>query len=433
MAVSLFQSAIYEAQFGDAELSAIFSDRAEAAQMVRFERALAQVEGELGVIPKASGQAIYDGLSDVEVDLSALSKGVTSSGVAVPALVSELRSNLDPEHGQYLHWGATSQDVVDTAMVLSCAQALDVLELRLRAVIDALAAKATEYQDLVVAGRTRGQIATPITLGLRIAKWAQPLIEIEKSIPDIRARILRVQFGGASGGNTATAPYGPAIGAGLAKALGLAAAQPWHVDRSGLVHLASWLLQISVALSKFAGDLILHMRSEIREVSAGSGGGSSTMPQKSNPVGPETIRTLVSLAKAAHAGIANAANPAEDRDGGQWPIEWALLPQIVIATGASLSHALVLAETLKANEAEIQAVLAANDGVMAEQVSFMLAQHMPRPEAQALVKEAAKTGKSLREALPELCAQDLDWDDLFDPQKSVAPCREIAEAIFAGR
>ena len=157
------------------------------------------------------------------------------------------------------------------------------------------------------------------------------------------------------------------------------------------------------------------------------------MPQKSNPVGPETIRTLASLAKAAHAGIANAADPAEDRDGGQWPIEWALLPQIVIATGASLSHTLVLAETLTANEAEIKAVLAVNDGVMAEQVSFMLAQHMPRPQAQALVKDAAKTGTPLREALPQLCELDLDWDDLFDPQKSVAPCREIAEAIFAAR
>ncbi|MGR3812694.1 MAG: lyase family protein [Cognatishimia activa] len=433
MAVSLFQSAIYEAQFGDAELSEIFSDRAEAARMVRFERALAQVEGELGVIPQASGQAIFDGLTDASMDLAALSNGVMSSGVAVPALVSELRGQLDPEHGQYLHWGATSQDVVDTAMTLAVAEALDVVEDRLRQLIDALAAKAETYENLVVAGRTRGQIATPITLGLRIAKWAQPLIALEKSLADIRRRILLVQFGGASGGNTATAPYGPQIGEGLAKALGLSAAAPWHVDRTGPLNLASWLLQISVALSKFAGDLILHMRSEIREVTAGAGGGSSTMPQKSNPVGPETIRTLASLAKAAHAGLAGAADPAEDRDGGQWPIEWALLPQIFIAVGASLAHAQVLAETLTANEDQISAILAANDGVMAEQISFMLAEHMPRPEAQALVKAASKTGKPLREALPELCGRDLDWDDLFDPQKSVAPCREIAQSIFAAR
>ena len=154
-----------------------------------------------------------------------------------------------------------------------------------------------------MAARTRAQMATPITFGLRLAQWAQPLIELESEIEYLRANVLRVQFGGASGANTAVGPHGPGIAEALARELGLTPAAPWHTNRRGIALLAAWLGQLSSALAKIAGDLVLLSRSEVAEVALSSGGGSSTMPQKSNPVGPETILALCDVARAAANGL----------------------------------------------------------------------------------------------------------------------------------
>lgn len=433
MAQSLLDSAIYGAQFGDAELSEIFSDSSDARRMVQFESSLAKVQGRLGVIPEDAALGIAQGLESFVPDLETLAQGVQSSGVPVPALVAQLRKSLPDAHGQWLHWGATSQDVLDTALILACADALALFESRLGAVIDMLAAKSKAYAELVMAARTRGQLATPITLGLRIAKWAQPLIDLEAALPELRATVLAVQFGGASGANTAIAPHGADIADGLALDLGLTSAPPWHVNRNRMLDMAHWLCKLAVALAKISGDLILQMRSEIHEVKAGQGGGSSTMPQKSNPVGPETIRVLATLVQAAHGGLLATADHAEERDGGRWPVEWATIPQMFIASGSALGHMHALAETLVANEARIAEIIDETPGLMAEQASFVLAAHMPRPKAQQLVKEAVKMGGPLGEALSKLSDAPIAWDDALDPASVVPSCRSLAAQIFAAR
>ena len=433
MAGALFQSRIYGRQFGDDELSDVLSDRREVARLVLFERALARVQGRLGVIPAAAGDGIYAGLEHASIDLDSLAAGVCDTGVPVPALVAALRAQLPEDHGRWLHWGATSQDVVDTAHVLGLAEALDVLEERLGRLIDTLTAKSRGYADMVMAGRTRGQIATPITFGLRLAKWAQPLIHLENRLPQVREDALRVQFGGSAGANTAIAPHGPPVAAALAAELGLRPALPWHVDRTGIAAAADWLLHLSTALSKFAGDIILQVRSEVGEVRAGAGGGSSTMPQKANPVGPETIRSLATIARTAHAGLAAAGDHAEERDGAAWPVEWALLPQLIIASGAALRHAATVAEYLEPRSDRMGHTIGRYSGIMAEQASFILAARLPRAEAQRLVKRATQTERPLAEALADVCDLDLDWHTLLDPTSIVAPCRDLAEEILSTR
>ncbi|MEM1297631.1 MAG: lyase family protein [Pseudomonadota bacterium] len=432
MALNLLESPLYGTLFGDAELSEILGDTQDISRMVLFERKLALVQGTLGVIPAEVGHAIDHGLAGAELDLGPLAQGVASSGVPVPALVSELRRHLPEQHGQWLHWGATSQDAIDTAHVLGWQAALDVLQPRLATLLDMLVAQSRANESTVMAGRTRSQIATPITFGLRIAQWAAPLIEAETEISSVREKALRVQFGGASGANTAIAPHGSAIADALADALGLAASPPWHTNRNGPLALANWLLGVSTALDKMAGDLILMMRPEIAEAQAGTGGGSSTMPQKANPVGPETIRVLAQLIRNAHAGLAAAATHDEERDGTAWPLDWVLLPQMLVATGAALRHATTLAETLEPCADRMAATLASQSGVMAEQASFILAQTLPRPEAQALVKQAVATSKPLPEALAEL-APGTDWQAELDPMSVVEPCRDTAERILSGR
>ncbi len=433
MTLSLLQSPLYGALFGDAELVELTSDAVFVARMVRFERALAEVQGRLGVIPSEAGVALGQALRETVISPEQLSDGVASSGVPVPALVAALREKVGSDMGHWLHWGATSQDVIDTAQVLGLAAALDVLEQRLGRLIDRLQEQSATHAETLMAGRTRGQIATPITFGLRIAQWAAPMIALEQRLAEVRRQALRVQIGGASGSNSAVAPHGAAIAAGLADALGLADATPWHTNRLGLHAAADWLLNLSTCLGKMAGDLILMMRSEIGEARAGPVGGSSTMPQKENPVGSETVRVLGVLMGAAHGGLAVSAGQADERDGTLWPVEWTLLPQMLVMAGAGLRHAKGLADTLEADAGRMRAVLDSHPGAMAEQASFALAAHMSRAEAQDLVKQALATGLPMAEALEEVSPVALDWAAVLDPASVIPASREIAERIFSER
>ena len=424
MAVSLLTSPVYGALFGDPDLAAILSDAQDVARMIRFERALARVQGELGVIPPEAAGAIDAGLADLRLDPDSLAAGTTAAGVPVPALVAALRAEVPDGHGHWLHWGATSQDVIDTAQMMALREVAAVLAGRLAGLTATLQRLAVAQAGTVMAARTRGQIATPITFGLRIAQWAAPLIEASAATP--RAF---VQFGGASGGHTAIAPHGPAVAKALARALDLDDAPPWHTNRSRIAGFADWQAGIAQALAKLAEDLMLMMRSEIAEVRAGRGGGSSTMPQKSNPVEAEAIATLTRLVAVARAGLGQPHR--EERDGAAWALEWALLPQIALATGAALRHAQALMDTLEPNAARMRANLAASPGVMAEAASFALAGHLPRAEAQTLVKEALAAKEPFAEALAARAPIALEWTEILSPDQVIAPCRAVIDDIFA--
>src|SRR5690606_16954937 len=229
-----------------------------------------------------------------------------------------------------------------TALVLQLAAALDIFSARLDELIATLGQAAERHADLPMAGRTRSQVATPITFGYRIARWAQPLIELRSALPGLRDRVARVQFGGAVGTNAAVAPHGPAIIAALAEELSLGDGPAWHTDRSALGALAGWCASLTAALARMAGDLILMGRSESSEATAGTGGGSSTMPQKANPVAAESMVALARFAAALTTPMHLAAIHAEERDGAAWAVEWLTLPQSIAAAGACLRHAAAL-------------------------------------------------------------------------------------------
>jgi 3-carboxy-cis,cis-muconate cycloisomerase len=323
---------------------------------------------------------------------------------------------------------------MDSAMMLQVKDCLQVLETRLARLIGTLQEQSTRHGGLVMAGRTRSQIATPITLGYRIAQWAHPLIDAEAALPGLRASVLRVQFGGASGINSAIAPHGSAIAAALAAKLDLSDSPSWHVNRTPVLALGAWLHQLGAGLSKMAGDLVLLGRSEIGEVLCGTGGGSSTMPQKNNPIQAEAILTLNQIAAAAQSGLAAAAVPAEERDGARWPLEWHFLPQMLMAAGASLRHAQALADTLRPDTARIAATLAANPEIMAEAASFALAaKGVGRAEAKDLVARAAASAEPFAAALAKSSPVDIDWQAALDPETVIAPATEMSQRIFAKR
>ena len=434
MPVSLFSSPVYSGLFADEELVRLLDDQSDIAYMVQFERALARVQGHLNVIPHEAAEEIERVLSDLSVAPAALAAGTLSAGVPVPALVAYLRQRVGGEAGQWLHWGATSQDVMDTAQVLQIRACLDILEPRIKRLLDTLQTESNHHAAVLLAGRTRSQISTPITLGYRIAQWAHPLIDIEAALPELRKAVLKVQFGGASGVNSAIAPDGPLVLKKLADELDLEASASWHVNRSSILALAGWLQQICAALSKMAGDLILMGRTDVAEVASGTGGGSSTMPQKANPVQPETIQVLNKIAISAQAAIATAADPAEERDGSKWPLEWMYLPQMLIAAGTALLHAQRLAESLVPNTDNLDATLQANPEMMAETASFILAKNgIPRSKAKEIVATAVADPAPFAQALAKISPLEINWKTALDPQEVIEPSKEMAARIFAHR
>ena len=437
MTVSPFDSAIHGALFADPETAAGFSDAAQVRAMLEVEAALARVQGRLGVIPADAARRIAAAAAELSFDPAALGPGTASAGVPVPALVAALRDGLDCEAAHYLHWGATSQDIVDSGLVLRLRGVLDHLEARLTALIDQLAALAEAHRTSVMAARTRSQQATPTTFGLKAAGWLAPLLRHEERLVELRRRLLVVQFGGAAGTLAALGERGPEVAEALAAELGLAApVLPWHSQRDTIAELAGWLSLVTGSLGKFGQDLVLLAQSEVGEVRLGPGGGSSTMPQKANPVAAETLVALARLNAGLLASVHQAMIQEQERGGAGWSLEWLTLPQMAVAAGAALRHAGRLADSLEVDGRRMVRNLDAGNGlVLAEAASFALAAHMPRTRAQDLVKaacaEAAASGRHLMDVLAARSDAPLDWQALKDPAGYLGAADAFIDRVLA--
>lgn len=402
---------ILDQLFSDAEIARWLTGEAEVAAMLRFEAALALAEAEAGVIPAEAGPAIASALEGLSVSPADLTTPTSAAGVPAPALVRRLREEVGEPFGQYIHWGATSQDVVDTGWILRLGEILPVLKERLAQTVVLLAKAAEATAETPMAGRTRSQLATPITLGLRIAGWLTPLARCLDRLAELSPRLLVLQFGGASGNLSILGDKGQTVSLGLADRLGLGLpAKPWHVERDALVELGAWLSLVSTLLGRVGADLILMGRTEIGELQAGEGGGSSTMPQKSNPVLAEALVTLARLNITRQTAMAEAALAVEERDATAWAMEWLTLPDMLIATGAGLRHAMNLSANLRPNPDAMTRNLDLGGGaVHAEALAFDLARHMPLSEAQDLVKQGARaiqeSGGDLLSQVGRICAR----------------------------
>ncbi len=419
--------------FGDQGIAACFRDAAMTAAMLRVEAALATAQAQVGVIPQAAAKEIAARATTLDVPSPALAQGVAKSGVPVPALVAHLKQALSAQSADWVHFGATSQDIVDTASTLCFGAALDQIAPALAALIDSLAQQSATYCDTVFLARTRGQLATPITFGLRIAQWAQPLIALEAELPELRSRALRIQLGGASGSRAMLGAAGADIAAAMARELGISDSAPWHTDRSGIRALSGWLDRLVAALSKIGADLALSSRGEVAEAYGGAGGGSSTMPHKSNPVTAEALQSLACLAQACAAGLGASAVHAEERDGRMWAVEWLLMPQMFEGAGAALHHAQGLCDTLRVREDAMLDRIAAVPEVMAEAAVFALAPSIGRQQAEACVKQALASGAGLKAGLAAQDHAGVDWDQVLDPVACVPASAAVADQIFAAR
>ena len=434
-----FTSPLTAPLFGDDEVAAMLSDEAFVARMIEVEGALAVACAKTGLADPAGARRVAERLDTMTIAPGDLGSGMARDGVPVPALVATLRQRLGAD-GSALHIGATSQDVVDTASVLQWRDLLALIETRLLTLLDALKAASETHAATMMVARTRSQAATPITFGLRIATWAQPLIALEADLPRVRKLLLRVEFGGAAGSASAVGDKGEALTAAFAAELGLDPAPSWHLDRSGPLALGGWFVGLTAALAKIARDLIVSGRTEVGEVRAGQGGGSSTMPQKANPVGAEAIVTLAQYAATLQPLLAQAAAPLEERDGAVWALEWLALPQMAMAAGACLRHAQALVGSMEADGDRMRAQLTAGQGaVMAEAAAVALARHLPRGEAAARVRDALARAQAAGVPLAQVLAADPelgpleDWPACLAPDSAQPAAEAMRRRIFAAR
>ncbi|MEM8786925.1 MAG: lyase family protein [Pseudomonadota bacterium] len=419
--------------FGHAGQAAHFDDAALARAMLTVEKELAAAQADVGLIPDRAGRAIGAAIDGLQPDIGDLARGVEAAAIPVPALVAQIRAAAGPDGADWVHYGATSQDIVDSAIMLCARAALADLASGLTAVLDRLEANSRAHAHTPYIARTRGQFAVPITLGLRFARWAQPLIGLERDLDRLTGACLRVQLGGAAGNLSVMGPAGVEAGARLATALGLSHGLSWHTDRTPILGLAHWLHGLTAALAKLGTDTLISTRGEVAELRTKAGGGSSTMPHKSNTVSAEALGSIHVLATACLGGLTASAVHGEERDGVHWPVEWCLIPQIFELAGAALHRAAHLLDSLEVRPDILGERLFDTPQIMAEAAVFKLLPKLGREGAVAAVKEALATGDALADALGALGHDDIDWATELDPKATGQMSEQVRAQIFGQR
>lgn len=438
-----FDSVIFKPLFSDDEVATLLGDGAFVNALVRVEIALARAEARAGIIPEVAAERIAE-IEAARIDIARLAAGTARSGFPIIALVQELRKQAGADAAPFVHWGATTQDIMDTACVLQLRAITDVLRARLLEVIRSLAALAEAHRDTVLAGRTHSQQALPITFGLKVAGWIAPLVRHMERLDEIQPRLMMVQFGGAAGTLAALANKGLMVIDELAKQLKLSAPLiTWHTQRDGLVEFAGWLSLVTGGLGKMAQDIILLAQTEVGEVaeSSESGrGGSSTMPQKSNPITSELIVTAARSNAALLSAMHQAQIQEHERGTHGWQMEWLTLPQMVLLTAAALKHARFLGDNLWVEPAAMRAnIRRGHDLILAEAAVFALSRSMSRSEAEELAKKACAVAAAEDRPFIEVIASlatdrvgqnSIDWPAIAEPKNYLGEANRMLDAVL---
>jgi 3-carboxy-cis,cis-muconate cycloisomerase len=329
---------LYGAWIGAPEIEAAFSPEADVAAMLRFEAALAQAEARHDVIPDAAAAQIAAVAADFEPDWSRLRAASARDGVAAPDLVAQLREAVGAPHAPWAHYGATSQDAIDTSLMMRLTEVARLLDARLAEVIERIDALDMRFGDRRLMALTRRRDALPISVRDRLALWRSPIAEIRGELARLPHDVFAVQLGGPVG-VLDLGEAGPAIRAAMARRLGLAdPGRAWHVDRRRVSAVVGLAGAVAAALGKIGADVALMAHDAAASVDL-DGGGSSSMPHKVNPVDAELLIALAGHVSALRAGAAVAMVHEGERSGAAWTLEWLVLPQAVVAAGSAANAA----------------------------------------------------------------------------------------------
>ena len=439
---------LFDAYFTARDMREVFCDQGRVQAMLDFEAALARAEARVGLIPHAAVASIDAACQAGQYDFTALGEAIATAGNSAIPLVKALGKRIaasDADAERYVHLGATSQDVMDTGLVLQLRRALELIEADLAQLGQALATQAARFVATPLAGRTWLQHATPVTLGMKIAGWLGAVTRSRQRLQALRPRLLVLQFGGASGTLAALGEKAMPVAQALADELQLSLPeQPWHTHRDRLVEFASVLGLIAGSLGKLGRDISLLMQTEAGEVfepSAPGKGGSSTMPHKRNPVGAAVLIGAATRVPGLLSTLFSAMPQEHERSLGLWHAEWETLPEICCLVSGSLKQALLLAAGLEVDAERMARNLDLTRGlVLAEAVSIVLAQRVGRDTAHHLLEQCCKRAvaeqRHLRAVLgdePQVTAElsAAELDDLLDPAHYLGQAQVWVERAVA--
>lgn len=397
MPVSAIDSLLFRNLFGTDEVRAIFDDKAYIQQCVDVETALARAQSLVGIIPEDAGQRITESCSSATIDYDKLSHETEIVGYPILPLVRQLSAACGEDHGKYVHWGATTQDIQDTASVLQMQAGLDMIGAKLHSLISTLSGLAAKYKEIAMAGRTHMQHALPVTFGYKCAVYLSSFQRHLERLEQLKPRCLLVQFGGAAGtlASLGSTDAGLRVRKALAKELGMNDTSiTWHTARDGIAEIMNFLALVGGSLAKVAVDIIAMSSNELGEVSepfVPHRGASSTMPQKRNPISSEVILAASKMLRA-NAGLCLDAMVTDfERASGPWHLEWAAVPESFVVAVSALSQADFALSGLVVNVGQMERNLNSTRGlIVAEAVMMELASHVGRQKAHDVVYEACK-------------------------------------------
>jgi 3-carboxy-cis,cis-muconate cycloisomerase len=391
---SMVFDSIADAYLGSSELAACFDARATLARMLEFEAALAHAQARLGMIPAQAAAHIAAECVVDYYDIEAIKCETAASSSAAIPVVNALTARVaarDPSAALYVHWGSSTQDVMDSALMLQARAGLGALLARLGHIADSLAALTRGHHETLMVARTLSQHALPTTFGYKCGLWLEAMVSAGVELSRL-GRALPVQFGGAAGTLAAYGGRGLALRDALASDLGLAAVLPWHTDRSVIRALAAGLAMTAASAGKLANDLLLMMQSEVGELreAAGPGrGGSTALPHKRNPVAAIAVTAGAHRVPGQLAALFACFDHGHERASGAWHAEWQSLRELFVTLGAMLEQLDTALRGIEVNTVAMRANLESSRGlVMAEAVVMALAVTLGRSAAQALVKRA---------------------------------------------
>ena len=410
MSATAIDSAVFRNIFSTEAMRRVFSDESRVQKYLDFEAALARAQARLGVIPQNAAEEIVHHCQVGEIDFVKLEKQTARIGYPVLPVVQQLVALCRDGLGEWCHWGATTQDVTDTATVLQIREALTLVEADINGIADALAGLARKYRDTPMAGRSNLQQAVPVTFGYKIATVLAAFERHKERLRELRARVLIGELGGAAGTLASLCGRGLAVQAELMKELKLGVpAIAWHTVRDTIAEVGCFLGLVAGTCGKIALDVKLLMQTEVEEVYepfAPGRGSSSTMPQKRNPISSVYITALNSVVRQQVAALLDAMVEDHERATGPWEIEWIVLPEIFCLSAGLLSQTRFVLNGLEVDEKKMRANLDLTKGlIVSEAVMMGLGPYLGRQYAHDLVYDICRnviaTGRPLLDLLAE--------------------------------
>ena len=437
MPATLIDSLLFGDVFSTAAMRGIWADENRVAQYLAFEAALARVQGRLGLIPAEAAEEIDRACRIERIDMARLRSQTERAGTPIVGLVSQINALCRDGFGEYCHWGATTQDVTDTATVLQIRASLEIVDAGLTAIATALAALAQKHRLTPMAGRTHLQQAVPVSFGYKMAGLLSAVQRHRERLAQLAPRVLQLEFAGAAGTLASLPRLALETQAALAAELGLA--QPviaWHTQRDTIAEVGAFLGLVGGTLGKLSMDVKLLMQTEVGEVFepfAPGRGASSTMPQKRNPISCTYIHAQVAVLRQHAASLMEAMVGDHERATGPWQIEWIVLPEAFCLAAGALAHSRSLVEGLEVDAERMRANLDLTHGlVVAEAVMMGLAPGMGRERAHDLVYDLCRVAIAERRALLDVLVDNAEIASLASREQLAAMCDPAAYLGQAG-